>query len=330
LNVTQFIAEVQDVLDDPSAAKYPIATIVRHGDRQLRGMYRTMVEANKEYSNFTMCVDGASATKLMSDVYEYRLPTWVMACVKVYRRSNDPSSTPTFSPYKWSTLGNVTQGQEIPKWVANERVPHWSWEGNNTLRLWHFTSPEDLMLRVVVRPPKMFKGKIVTVSASANLLYLPGPIFGEIEPEEGSYINSDWQVTTTANVNAAHYGEVRRCIYSNGATILSPSGARVHELTFDAGFTNALAQDDIVETMVMLPDQHCRYLVLRTAQGCFQKKNNIPGMRAIQPELAEEGVKFTTYAGGPRDARGPTMYKRGMRHRGPLDPDRVNFWGWWY
>ena len=330
MNVTQFIQEVQDVLDDPSAAKFPIATIVRHGDRQLRGMYRTMIEANKEYSNFTMCVDGATATKLLSNVYEYRLPTWVMACTQVCKRSQDPAQTPSFSPYKWSPLGAVTRGIEIPKWVAHDRVPHWSWEGNNTLRLHNFTSPEDLILNVVVRPPKMFKGKIATVPASASVLYLPGAIYGEVETEEGSYINSDWQVTTTANVNASHYGDVRRCVYSNAATILSPSGSRVHELTFDAPFTNTLAQDDIVETMVMLPDQHCRYLVLRTAQACFQKKNNIPGMRAIQSELAEEGTKFMTYAGGPRDARGPTMYKRTQRHRGPYDPDRVNYWGWWY
>lgn len=326
MNVSQFIAEVQDVLDDPSAAKYPIASIVRHGDRQLRGLYRTMVEANKEYSNFTMCVDGASATQLMTNVWEYRLPTWVMACCRVYRRDSDPASTPTFSPYKWSPLGSVRQGMEIPKWVANDRLSHWSWEGNNTLRLWNQSTAQDLILRVAVRPPKMFKGRIATVSATTTILYLPAPIYGEVEPEEGAYINSDWQVTSTSNINATHFGDVRRCIYSTATALVS--GARQHELTFDSAFTNALAADDTVETMVMLPDQHCRYLVLRTAQACLQKKNNIPGMRAIQPELAEEGSKFMTYAGGPRDARGPSVYKRTLHNRGPFDPDRINYW--WY
>jgi len=328
VNVSQFIAEVQDVLDDSSAAKYPIASIVRHGDRQLRGLYRTMLDANKEYSNFTMCVDGASAIQLMSNVWEYRLPTWVMACCRVYRRDSDPASTPTFSPYKWSPLGSVRQGMEIPKWVANDRLLHWSWEGNNTLRVWNQSTAQDLILRVAVRPAKMFKGRIASPAAAfeTNIINLPSPIYGETELEEGAYINSDWQVSATGQDIGLHLGEIRRCIYSDASVVYGPT--RITQITVDSGFSTWLQTYDTVETLVMLPDEHCRYLVLRAAQACFQKKNNIPGMRAIQPELAEEGSKFMTYAGGPRDARGPSVYKRTLHNRGPFDPDRINYW--WY
>jgi len=307
VNTSQFLSEVADVLDDPDSEMYPAAQIVRSGDRQLRGLYRTLVESNKQYSNFTMAVQSSVALEPIDNIFDYRMPTWIMAVTRVWIRNGTATTETSFSPYLW-TSGGAQQGSEIPK-VGQEAAQRWSWQGSNTVRLHNFSEAQELLLEVVVRPSKMCKAKIATANPSASALYLPPTAsYGELELEEGAYINSEWQVTTTSNANATHYGDIRRCIYSNAATI--DTGVRYNELTFDSAFTNTLAQDDVVETILALPDEHTRVLVLLTARACFQKKGNLKALEAIQAELLQEQTRFSQYATPPRDSRGPSDWKR--------------------
>lgn len=324
--LSQFVAECQDLLDDPGAQRYPIATIIRNGDRSLRGLFRTMVQANKEYSNFTLCVQKEVAVELLDNVFQYRLPTWILHVVDVYVRDGTGTAETSFSPYRWTGGANVRFGEKIPKYSSTE-YPHWTWEGNHTLRLWNFTSAQELVLSVAVRPAKMLKGKLTTTPNAQNALWLPpAPSFGEVELEEGAYINAEFQVTTTAVTNAATYGDVRRCIYSNAAD--TSTGSRLHLCVFDANWTATLAVDDQIESVLSIPDEHTRLLVLKTAQACFQKKNNSSGLKAIAMEMMEEERKFQAFATTPRDRQGPTYLKRGLRPQPPYNPDRPRFWPW--
>lgn len=307
MNTSQFLTEVADVLDDPDSEMYPAEEIVRHGNRQLRGLYRTLVESNKQYSNFTMAVQAEVALEPIDNIFDYRLPNWVMAVTRVWIRNGSATSEPNLSLYSW-TPGAAQLGNEIPK-VGNEVSQRWSWQGNSTVRLHNFSSAQELVLEVVVRPASMAKAKIATENASTSKLYLPPSLnYGEIDLEEGAYINSDWQVTTTANTNATHYGDIRRCVYSTPSAI--SSGSRYVELTFDAAWTNALVQNDVVETVLALPDEHTRVLVLLAARACFQKKGNLKGLEAIQGELLQEQTRFSQYATPPRDSRGPSEWKQ--------------------
>lgn len=307
MNTSQFLTEVSDVLDDPNSEMYAAEEIIRHGDRQLRGLYRTLVESNKQYSNFTMAVQSSVALEPIDNIFDYRMPTWIMAVTRVWIRNGTATSETSFSPYLW-TSGGAQQGSEIPK-VAAEAAQRWSWQGSNTVRLHNFSEAQELLLEVVVRPAKMCKAKIASELLINSSLYLPPTAsYGELELEEGAYINSEWQVTTTANLNATHYGEIRRCIYSNAATIAG--GLRFNKLDFDADFSNPLEQDDVVETVLALPDEHTRVLVLLTARSCFQKKGNLKALEAIQAELLQEQSRFSQYATPPRDSRGPSDWKR--------------------
>lgn len=306
MNTTQFLQEVSDLLDNKDARIYPEDEIVRHGDRQLRGLYRTLVESNKQYSNYMMGVQKEVALEPADSVFDYRLPSWVMAVVRVWLRGGSPASESTFNMYAW-TSGAAQLGLQVPK-SAQDGCPRWQWQGSNTLRLLGYGEAQELVLEVVVRPARMFKGKIATANASASKFYLPTPVYGTVEVEEGAYINSDWQVTGTANANATQYGDVRRCVYSNAAVI--EAAVRYHELTMDSAFTVALAQADTIETILPLPDEHTRLLVLLTARACFQKKGNMKGLEATQGEMLIEQQRFMQYATPPRDTAGPTEWKR--------------------
>lgn len=321
MNTTAFLAEVADVLDDPNARTYRAEEIVRHGDRQLRGLYRTLVEANKQFSNYTMAIQKEVALEPMDNVFDYRLPSWVQAVVAVWLRTGSPAVESTFNMYAW-TAGGAQRGLLIPKGGQDGR-PQWKWQGSNTLRLTGYGEAQELVLEVVVRPAHMFKGKIATVNPSASKLYLPAPVYGTVELEEGAYINSDWQVTATGVTSATQLGDVRRCVYSNAATIVT--GVRHHELTMDSAFTTALAQDDTIETVLPLPDEHTRLLVLLTARACMQKKASMKGLEATMSETAVESQRFAQYATPPRDTQGPTEWKRASPN---AQRPGWNGWGW--
>lgn len=319
-----FIAEVQDVLDDAGAKRYPVETIVRNGDRQMRSMFRQMAVANKDYSNFTYCAKSTEAISPFKGTFEFRLPTWIECVSRVNYRLETAAVQTSFSPYRW-TQNIVSIGKEIPR-EGRDPNPRWSWEGNHTLKLWNLGLVPELVIQCVKLPPKMFYGKIQTVAAQGSM-YLPSPIYGEVEIEEGAYINSDWQVTTTAATNATHFGDVRRCIYSNAATIVVTT--RQHELIFDSNWTVALAQNDALQTVLPIPDEQTRYLVLRTALACMQKKNAQVGIAAISGELSEESARFKNTI-QPRDRSGPRRWKLpGFLSRNyPRDPERYFGNGW--
>lgn len=325
-----FIAEVQDCLDDPKVARYPLATIVRHGDRQLRGMFRAMAVANKDYSNFTYCAKSTDARVVFKGSYEWRLPGWIEAISAVHYREGSAVVQTTFSPYNW-TADSISIGNQIPR-DGRDPYPRWTWEGNNTLKVWNVQTPPELVIRCVKRPSKMFYGSITTVpgvGVGKNVLYLPAPINGEVEIEEGSYINADFQVTRTASTNALQYGDIRRCIYSNASTLVS--GSRLHELDFDASWTSPLALADEVQTVLPIPDEQTRYLVLRTALACMQKQGAQLGIAAISGELGEEGVRFKNTI-QPRDASGPRQWiTKGYRVGRPYDAEHIwrgSGYGW--
>lgn len=324
MNTTQFLLEVADLLDDPSSRIYPEAERIRSGDRQLRGLYRTLVEANKQFSNYTMGVQKEVALESIDNVFDYRLPSWVMAVVRVWIRGGSPASESTFNLYAW-TSGAAQLGLEIQK-GGQWGEPQWKWQGSNTLRLLNFSEAQELVLEVVVRPAPMFKGVIATENPSTSRLYLPAPSYGTVDLEEGSYVNSDWQVTGTANTNATQFGEVRRCVYSNAATVVA--AVRYHELVLDSAWPVALAQGDTIETILALPDEHTRLLVLLTARACFQKKGNMKGLEATQGEMLVEMQRFTQFATPPRDSAGPTKWARPRPTTGQMGWRGWGNWGW--
>lgn len=333
MHLTEFLAQMQEVLDDPSAAKYPLATIVRNADQQLRGMFRVLLQTNHDYSNFTLCLQAEDAKQPIKGIFEYRLPSWVASIPKLYIRTESATSETSFSPYRW-TEGQVSEGQEILKYgaVGSVKIPHWSWEGNGTIRIRNYSTAQELIARCAVRPPRLVKVQVATVSSDGDAqrsLYLPPtPVLGTYELEEGAYINSYWQVTTTSNVNATHYGDVRRCIYSS-AVDTAEASTRQTRLWMDANWTNTLAANDVVETLIPLPDEHCRYLVLRTAQACFQKKNNLAGLKAIAGEMMGEQQAFADYAAPPKESaprrrKTQSPFVRGMN----VDRPYLYGYGW--
>lgn len=324
--LSRFLSECGDTLDD-ERVKYPADQLVRTLDRQLLGAFRDLVQGNKNYSNFTMSIPASAAVQVLDNVWEFRLPTWIMHVVLVSRRDGSPTIEPTTSPYTWTGAANVRIGATIERYVPDNFRPHWRWDGNHTLRLVNFgeVPQEGLVIQVVVRPPPMVQFTLDVKNASASKLTLPvDMLLGEIDSEEGAFINCEFQVTATNSETSTNLGLVRRGVYSSG--VVTSGGDARTEITFDAAWTSALSIGDVVDSVLPIPSEHCRLLVLRTVMACYQKKPNVKGMALIQAELNFETQKFEHYAAW-RDTHGPSHYKRHDRRAfRPYDPNRSN----WY
>jgi len=324
-----FLQECRDLLDDPQGIKFPDTMLIRAANRQMRGLFRQMVEGNKEYSNFTMGWPAANnAVQVAQTMWEFRMPSWITHVVDVYFATGFTVPENYWSMYKWTSPQNVSLGQVIPKHRTNQQYPHWSWEGNNnTIRLWNYTTCPDIVVRVAVRPPTLFKCVLSAAAASQTVIHLPSQVvYGDFEIEEGSLVNGVIQVTGTNLINSANYGSVRRIIYSTPLGV--SGGGRVTDIEVDHEYGSTLSAGDTLETIVPIPDEHTRILVLKTAQVAFQKKNNVDGLRSIANEMQEEWVKFVNYATPPRDSNGPTFIKSTLQNRAPWN-QYYPYWGNW-
>lgn len=330
MNTTLLLAELRDLLNDEKGLSFSDEMLIRAANRQMRGLFRTMIQGNKEYSNYTIGMTaGGNALEVYNNTWEFRLPSWITQVTDVYRAEGFSVVEPYWASYKWTNGSNVNAGQVIPKWTTNQQYPHWLWQGNNnTLRLVNYSVCPDILLCVAVRPPLLFRAKIATVNASPSGAYLPPiPEFGGYENEEGALINGVVEVVSTQNVNSTNYGMVRRVVYSSANTLVS--GSRTYIIEIDKRWDTALAAGDVIESVIPIPDQHTRILVLKTAQAAFQRKNNVEGLRSIGAELGEELVKFTSYAASPRDRNGPTFIKRTLSNRAPYGNGFMAYgWGW--
>lgn len=319
------LLELRDLLDDPNKSKFSDATCVRTFDRVSRGLFRQLVDGNKDYSNFTMALPSTAAVQVLQNVWEFRVPSWVMHVVDIFYRDGDPTTATTLSPYLWTGATSVRIGTLIPRFTANESYTKWGWEGSHTIRLYNFSQVPNLILRVAVRPPTLLMFTVDAKNASASKITLPvTPTIGELELEEGAYINAEFQVTATNSETSANIGLMRRGIYSTAGT--NVGGNLRTEVTMDAAWSSALSVDDVVESVLPIPDEHCRYLILSTAMACYQRKPNVQAMRLISGEMAMEGKRFNDYATSPRDRRGPSFIQRGRKGRNTwFDPDRTAY-----
>lgn len=319
--LSRALDELRDLLDDTNKSKFPDATCVRMLDRTVRGLFRQIVENRDDFSNFTMALSSSAAVQVLQNVWEWRLPTWVMHVLEIVQRDGEPTTVSTFSPYLWTGATTVRVGTPIPKYVENSLQPHWGWQGNHTIRLYNFSTVPNILLRVVVRPPTLLQFSIDTKNTSASKLTMPvTPTLGDIEKEEGAYVNAEFQVVETNSETSSNMGQMRRVVYSTAGTQV---GGELHtECTMEAAWPAALSVDDVVESVLPIPDEHCRYVILSAAMACFQRKPNVTAMKLVGSEMMTEAKRFMDFATAPRDRRGPSYVQRPGRTVRWTDPNR--------
>ncbi len=310
MNVDDFLFNVRLVLKDPADAtnnpdqKWSDAEILEHGSRMQQSLTRIQIEKGRDFSNFALALQAASAQQLYDTSWQWRLPTWVSSVSSVFRLNDGTSATEvTFSPYLWSKSLPLSAAGRIEK-IRQGVAQGYRWDGIRTLRVWGFSSAPKLCLEVATTPAPLFKATIgaqPSVAAGLNEMYLPVTgLVGREGLEEGCYVNAQIHVSSATDLE--NVGIVQRCVYSKANILLD--SARRQKLTFDGVFHSALAQNDVVQSVIPFSDEHTRALVLLTANQCLMKEGAVPIMKALAPELSRELAAFAQYA-GRKDYDGP-------------------------
>lgn len=325
---TDLVEEVRDILDDPNSIHYQDAEIVRHADRQLQILARTQVRFDMGYHNFELHLQKGDAVQLYNQVWEYRLPSWVVNVTRVWQIDDPASAEPTFSPYLWSeeaTIGSIVE--KIDK-ADVARGGGWYFAGNNAIQLRGFASETAMRVQVAKLPAPLFLATLATAHADADKLYLPASLtLGTERIELGDYINADVVVTTLNTATNDYRGVRRRCIYSTPNA--DDGGTRRHELSMDAAFSGApLEVGDAIETQVPLPEEHTRLLCLKVARACLQKRGNREAIISIANELRYEQAMFEARV-TPRDTHAPDFVRRRTGRRRALTEDEDRR-AWYY
>lgn len=328
MNVTQFVARLRSYLDDARVLKFSDAELVSMADEQLKYLTRKLSQTSKDWHNFSLGLKKEDARTIFNQTYEWTLPTWVKRVSRVYDRHSTATSEPTLSPYRWSGNSNAMFTDELGKSDSGRRSG-WTWEGTRTLRLWNFPQPLDLSLEIVKMPPPLFKATIVDTFPDMSGLYLPSvPTLGELYPEEGVYINSEIQVTSTATSVATSLGEVRRVVYSNSNTI---AAGRKNAIYVDEVWPNILEANDVVESLLPIPEDNTYLLALLVLRGLSIKKGNLDLQKSVGNAIAPELSDFLETAGLPKDSAGPYFKTSKTVRTGRYDQDRLNppRFQWW-
>lgn len=321
MNITSWLAAVRRYFDDDAKRLYSDQDLITSGDLEARSMFRTFTHASTDWHNCLVFLDPTTAKQLGQTIFQWRLPTWVAKVAQLHRREAVPMITPG-EPYRNPQTGNKLLEKIDPTDERHKRG--WDWDGQHTLTFWGETSAPYLALKVAKIPHRMFQARIATVdSGGAGQLIIPSTLVGEEQRELGGYINAEIEVVSTADPLGTHLGEVRRCVWSS--PVESQSGARVHRLFLDAPFSNTLAQEDVVETYVPVPEDFIVLHVLRTVQATLPKKPNMELLRVIAPRLAEEEKRFNEYAQPKRDGTGPFFKVSRWKQLPPRDPDVYPF-----
>ena len=325
MNLSALIQLVRDRLDDPNGTKYTDAEIVRHIDEQARVMFRKQTQAAKEWHNFGLLIQKESGRQLFGDVWEWRLPMWVDRVTKVFIRQGAGTAETTYSPYLWTGNNGVTFGPEIRKTDITRR-DGWTWEGQRTFRLWKNPTEQELIVLCCKVPPPVLKVKIAHAYTDGTGAYLPASsdtanwLLGAETLEEGIYVNQEMMVVSTAGAADTHYGNIRRCVYSQPNAI--DGGARYQLLRFDSTFGATLAVGDTIESVVPVADAHATLLVLLCVNSLFVKKNNTDGQKSLAGDLGKEWQDFISFASATRDTSGPYFKVSYSSRTGRTDLDK--------
>jgi hypothetical protein len=324
VNVTEFLAEIRTILDDPVDAvnnpqnKFTDAAIISYLSRHCQGLCRTQFQRDQGFHNFMLILKLAEAKNPIRNVFQWALPPWVVGISRVRLKlgSDDPVIEPTFSPHLWTSP--LTLSDPLERKPKNSDLG-WKWDGNRGFQLWGYSFAQTIALEVCKLPARLLTGTVDQLRVELDRAYLPAALtLGQEDRVEGAYINAELQVT--GSVTISKIGQVRRVVYSN-ANVDSGGGTRKSDLYLESTLPAALEVGDTIETVIPYGEEHARLLLLKTAWSCFEQLANIPAQKAIAADLADEMAKFLDYV-TPRDMAQADSWHRPAFYQRTHDHDR--------
>ena len=318
MNVTEFLLEVRDTLNDPFKSKWGDSELVRTGDRMVRTMARKLAEVTGSNLELWHNVQDTEFREIYKTVFEAKLPDWTLKLMHLNDRNPDEGADKNSSPYLVLN-GGVAAPETLSTTIhvgsaeLQDRFGAMLTE-HKTLRVYGPTAARNMTVRLSKRPSRMFQATLDLAGLSTTQFYMPVALtLGTLETEVGAYRNTIFQFGTTEGTHGAGVymaGDTRVCVQSDPK--VDVSGARRDLVTVDRALSDTPAVGDTFETLLEIPDEHCRRLILEVAYASSQKHSDRTLQRSLEADLATQREDFNKHV-QPRQLQEPTFMKR--RHR---------------
>ena len=337
MNVTDFLAHMRLVLDDPgppakAMSQWSDNTIVFHATNHIQSLSRQQAQRDQGFHNFTLILKGTAAVQSLSNVWQWSLPPWVVSISEVRRAVGGipATGTSTYSPYMW-TAPKPQMGDPIPRYIKTGTAG-WSFEGNRAFRVWGESQAPDVVMQVAKLPAPLVRAVLDIDAVSETNFRLPAALAVGVEDlAEGAFINAEFQAVSVGTLasNVEVLGEQRRCIYSKAGQIISSSSddLRRTEIYLENALPKSYAAGDTIETILPIADEHLRLAMLLVARSCYAQIGNVPAQTAIAEELKEQQLLFTNYI-TPRETAEAGAWRESWYTDTRVDQDKSPAWVW--
>lgn len=289
MNLTDWLAGMRSILDDPSTAgslqAHTDAQLVEVGHQQLLAIVKRMAEVDERWHNHEMTLAAAAARQVASNVWEYTIPQWLMTISDMREENQGASVTASLGPRIHPIQSKYTNGVG------------YDFQSGNSFRLYGKSAALDLRLQVTKRPARPTRGTLPaqTSMTSSQLRLDVDPAVSSDFPHEkqaDAYAGSLFEITGVNDATAQPGGQVRRCIGSTHTQLLAGPNTLHTILTLEFAWTTIPETSDTYEMHWELPDQHVRLHQLMTARAMWQRQGNADEVKAHRDETAELGMSL--------------------------------------
>lgn len=314
LNVTQFLEECRDLLDDPQKLSWTDLELVRHGNRVMRQMFRRQADLDEDYHNAEVRLLKSEAINVRQNVWHYPLRSWAYKILRVRLR----------------TEGDDGEGELLQQANDREDQDGWKLAAHYALELRGHSEAQDLDVRVAKLPGRVTRGKMSRAGVSAAKFYLPNEDVLKfdfpLEAEEGAYVNSLFHFTGVDSISHKISNTVARC--SASAHLVTVGGFVLTEITLERNLLSTPAVDDTFETIFEVHDAHTALLIMLSCRQALTKKGNSHVIRELQQRIDPEMLAFIAHI-QPRRLQEPafqrTSTSRTLSRNFSLDEERSYF-----
>lgn len=288
MNLTDWLAGMRTILDDPSSAvalqAHTDKELVEVGHQQLLSIVKRMAEVDERWHNHEFVLLATAARQVAFNVWEYTIPPWVMTITDM-REEGISGVTGSLGPRIWPIQSKSQGGIG------------YDFQSGNSLRLYGKSTALDLRLQVTKRPARPTRGTLPaqTTMTSSQLRLDEDPAVTADFPHEkqtDAYAGSFVEITGINDATAQPGGQLRRCLASSHLQLLAGPDTLHTILTLEFAWTTIPETGDTYEMHWELPEQHIRLHQLMTARAMWQRQGNSDEVRAHRDEIAECGVSL--------------------------------------
>jgi hypothetical protein len=319
MNVSEFLQEVRDTLEDPGPTYiWSDAQLLRFADRHQRGMARTQSSIDNDWHNCEINLLPGKFVQRTDTLFEYVMRQWVMKPTLVWDRSS-PVDEALDKENPWN-LENAdltpmvdTIGRPYRLATSKRDRRGFLFTKSRTLQVMGVSAAASLMVQATKLPARLFTATLDLDGLNDQEFYLPASLtLGTEEREVDAYRNAIIEFVGGGDENHPLEGEIRIVVASLHNEYVG--GVRHTRVKLDRPLPAPPRKGDRIESVFEVADESMQFPILLTARSAWTQKNMAKSIASILDDLRKQERMFTDHC-QPRQQQEPKRIRKGLRQR---------------